>query len=132
MKRIFFLILTSMAVGCTTQPIMPAKTGKTPNRLKIEKVTQVGDHFIFQTKSDSGRVSTIIAEIKKVGSCRPFKQFIIGDSLYNEIHLYTRSSDGKILVDDMSRIGYINDIPIHTDDPFFIKMIWNCDCFTDE
>jgi hypothetical protein len=123
MKSLFILILTINVLACVSSKnnIHSVAT------LEIIKTDSIRDHFVFKTKSKSGKEIIVLAEKDSVNNCRPFKKFILSDSVHQTSEL--KSGSKKDLVGFY--LSTIDGIKIR-DEGELVKIIWNCNCFTDK
>ena len=123
MKTLFFSILSMafIAGSAWKQP------DRSVEKLEIVEIDSTGDHFVFKTKNEAGKQVTVLAEQEKLIDCRPFKKFIIADSVHQTSTLKAGSS--KDIVGFY--LSTINGIKIR-DEGELVKIIWNCACFTDK
>ncbi|TAL50424.1 MAG: hypothetical protein EPN92_01755 [Chitinophagaceae bacterium] len=123
MKNLFFLIPLIAIITCSVsrQNIQPVK------RLEIIKADTTRDFYVFKTMNDSSKEVIVLAEREKVNDCKPFKRFIIADSVHQTSVL--KSGSGKDLVGFY--LSTIDGIKIRTEGEL-PKIIWNCNCFTDK
>jgi hypothetical protein len=112
-----------MSISCVTSKsrIQLAK------KLEIIRIDTIRDFYVFKTKDDSSKEVIVLAERDRVSNCKPFKHFIIADSVYQTSVL--KSGSKKDLVG--FNLSTIDGIKIKQPDEL-PKIIWNCDCFTDK
>jgi pectate lyase len=125
MKNIFFFtpLLVIIILACSASKQNPQAIKK----LEIIRIESTSDHFVLTTKNESGTENIILAEKDSVTVCRPFKKFIIADSVHNTTII--KSGNGKDIVGFyLSKIDGIN----IRDADGWVKIIWNCNCFTDK
>jgi hypothetical protein len=122
MKNIFFLIssLSILACSVSSQNVQPVK------KLKIIKTDTTTDFYVFNTRDDSSKEVIVLAERDSVSNCRPFKKFIISDSVHQTSVLKSGSKKDlagfNLSTIDGIKIKQPDDLP---------KIIWNCNSFTD-
>lgn len=123
MKNLFFLTLLITIIACATikQNVQLVK------KLEIIRVDSTNDHFIFKTKNESDYEIIVLAEKDKVNDCQPFKKFIIEDSIHQTSTL--KAGAREYLVGFY--LSTINGIKIRNSGEL-VKIIWNCDCFTNK
>lgn len=124
MKHTLFIsiLLGILLINCSvsrpnTQPI---------NKFEIIKIDDVGDHIVFKTLTETKIEKIILAEKDSVKDCRPFKKFIIADS----IHETTVLKSGNTIDIVGFNLSTINGIKIRNNGEL-VKIIWNCKCFAD-
>ena len=121
MRNLFFLILLTISCSVSKQNVQSVK------KLEIINTDSTSDHFVFKTKSESGNEVIVLAEKDSVNDCRPFKKFIIADSVHQTSTL--KAGSGKDLVGFY--LSTIDGIKIRNEGEL-VKIIWNCNCFTDK
>lgn len=122
MRGIFIAILTSAILSCIGSNSGKQSSGK----LEIIRSDSTRDHFVFKTKDESGKEVIILAEKDKVSECRPFRKFIIADS----IHQVSAIKSGKRYDLVGFYLSTIDSVKIRSKGEL-VKIIWNCNCFTD-
>jgi hypothetical protein len=123
MKSLFILILTIAILACVSNKDNIHSTG----RLEIIRTDSIRDHFVFKTRNESGNEVTVLAEKDKVSGCKPFKKYIIADSIHQVSAIKSGSRYDLIGFN----VSTIDDVKIR-DSGELAKIIWNCDCFTDK
>lgn len=120
MKFFYFILfcLLTFSVQLNAQKV---------NRLEIIRTDSIRDHFIFKTKADNGTESIVLIERDKVSNCRPFKKFIIADSVHRTSVL--KSGSKKDIVGFY--LSTIDGVKIR-DKGDLVKIINSCDCFVEE
>jgi hypothetical protein len=121
MKSLFFLILCIVLIACVSSK----NNSQSVTRLEIIRTDSIRDHFVFKTRSNSGKEAIVLAEKDKIGNCRPFKRFIIADSVHQVSAIKSGSRYDLIGFN----VSIIDGIKIR-DSAELTKIIWNCDCFT--
>jgi hypothetical protein len=76
MRKIFFSIPVLIFISCSTS----RNSNQFKDKVEILKVDTTSDYYVFST-SDTAKYSIVIAEKGKVNGCKPFKKFIIIDSI---------------------------------------------------
>jgi hypothetical protein len=123
MKDLFILILITAIISC----ISSKKNVQSVTRLEIIKTDSIRDHFVFKTRNELGNEIIVLAEKDKVSDCKPFKKYILADS----IHQVSAIKNGKRYDLIGFNVSIIDDIQIR-DSGELAKIIWNCNCFTDK
>jgi len=121
MKSLSILILTITILACVSSKNNIHSTG----RLEIIKTDSIRDHFVFKTKNELGNEVIVLAEKDKVSGCKPFKKYIIADSIHQVSAIKSGSRYDLIGFN----VSTIDGIKIR-DSAQLAKIIWNCDCFT--
>jgi hypothetical protein len=122
MKNIIIVILFIITTFCSIRK----NNINTTEKLEIIKTDTTSDFYVFKTKGSSNKEPIILAEREKINKCRPFKKFIIADS----VHQTAIIKSGSSFVYAGFYLKYIDDIQIKNNNEL-IKIIWNCDCFSD-
>src|SRR5580658_11245473 len=78
MKALNLLLLLAFIASCA----LSKKSIPSSNKMEIIRTDTIRDHFVFTTKDVFNNEVIILAEINKVEACRPFKKFIIADSVH--------------------------------------------------
>jgi hypothetical protein len=80
---------------------------------------------------DTGTAATtgfiVIAEKEKVNSCKPFKKFILADSVHETSMIISGSGYDFVGM----YLSYIDNIQIRKKGEL-VKIIWNCQSFTEK
>ena len=97
------------------------------NKIEIIKTDSTRDHFIFRTRTETGKESIVLVEKDRVSDCRPLKKFIIADSVHRTSVL--KSGSKKDIVGFY--LSTIDGIQIR-DKGELVKIIWSCSCFIDK
>lgn len=118
----FFLILCIALIACVSSK----NNSKSAKRLEITRTDSIRDHFVFRTRNDFGREVIVLAEKSKVENCKPFKRFIIADSLHQVSAIKSGSRYDLIGFN----VSIVDGIKIR-DSAELTKIIWNCNCFID-
>lgn len=121
-KSLFLLILLVSIITCSVNR-QNVQSGK---NLKIVKTDTTADFYVFNTRDDSNKEVIVLAERDMVSDCRPFKKFIIADSVHQTSVL--KSGKGRDIAGFY--LSTIDGIKIKQPDEL-PKIIWNCACFTD-
>lgn len=123
MKNLFYLIAFVVFIACSASK----KNIRTVEKLEIIQIDTTTDFFVFKTKNDTSKEVIVLAERDRMNDCRPFKKFIIEDSVHQTSVL--KSGSHKIIAGfylstiDGVKIKHPGELP---------KIIWNCNCFTDK
>lgn len=84
-----------LAIGCLSIALFCCATNRKgfsgQNRLEIVAVDSTNDFYVFDTRKASDTV-IVIAEKGNVVMCRPFKRFIIVDSVHETARLKSGSA----------------------------------------
>jgi hypothetical protein len=123
MKSLIILILTITIFACVSSKYNIHSKA----RLEIIKTDSIRDHFVFKTKNESGNEVTVLAEKDKVNECKPFKKYIIADSIHQASAIKSGTRYDLIGFN----VSTIDGIKIR-DSGELAKLVWNCDCFTDK
>lgn len=123
MKSFNFLLLTIIIISCASSK----KSAQSGKQLEIIRTDTIRDHFVFQTKSNSGDEIIVLAEKDKVRDCMPFKKYIIADSIHQVSAI--KSGSKKDLIG--FNVSTIDGIKIRNDGEL-VKIVWGCDCFTEK
>jgi hypothetical protein len=122
MRSLFIAILTSAILSC-----VGSNSGNHAlKKLEIIRIDSTRDHFVFKTKDELGKEVIVLAEKDKVSGCRPFRKYIIVDS----IHQVSAIKSGKRYDLVGFYLSTIDSVRIRSEGEL-VKIIWNCDCFTD-
>ena len=96
-------------------------------KLEIIRTDSTRDHFISLTRNDSNKYVIVLAEVNKVNTCKPFKRYILEDSVHETSTI--KSGNGFDILG--FNVSTIDGIKIRNDGEL-IKIFWNCNCFTDK
>jgi hypothetical protein len=123
MKKLFFLM--PLIAGLTITCSVSKRNTRSTKKLEIVAIDYTRDHFVFKTKDETGTEIIVLAEKDSVEFCQPFKKFIILDSIHETSVL--KSGSRKDIVGFY--LSYIDGIKIRNKGEL-VKIIWNCNCFT--
>ena len=122
MKSLFIVVLVIALLSCIS-----SKSGSRSSvKLEIVSTDSIRDYFVFNTKSEIGHEMIILAEKRRVADCKPFKKFIIEDSIHRVSAIKSGSRYDLIGFN----VSIINGVKIR-DSAELVKIIWNCNCFID-
>lgn len=96
------------------------------NRLKIIEIDSTNDFYVFNAMKSNDTI-TVVAEKGIMSMCRPFKDYIIEDS----IHETAKLKSGPYYVWIGANEFTINSIKIKKKGEL-ANIIWNCSCFADK
>lgn len=125
MKKIMFVLTILIAITLTSS--VNKQNVQQVRKWEIIRTESITDHFVFTAKDESGVEKIVLAEKDSVKDCRPFKKFIIADSIHQTITLKSGNTIDKLGF----YIRTIDGVRIR-DSGSLIKIIWNCTCFTDK
>jgi len=122
MKVISILIPIITITAC----VLGRKNIHAPRKLEIIRTDTIRDHYVFKTKYEANNEVFVLAEKDKVESCRPFKKFIISDSIH-QVSAIRLGSRYDLIGFNVSKI---DEITIKKSNEL-ANVILNCDSFTD-
>jgi hypothetical protein len=123
MKRLFCLILSIAIIACVSS----RNSIQSIRKLEIIKTDTIRGHYVFKTKDELDSEIIVLAESEKVEGCKPFKRFIIADSIHQVSAIKSGSRYDLIGF----TVSIVDGIKIR-DSAELVKIIWNCNCFTDK
>ncbi len=125
MKFFIIIIVFFAAFSCATN-----SKNSTHSRIAkqiIVRTDTLREHYVFSTIKSNGDSDIVLAERDTMKNCMPFKKYIIQDSITTTTFLKSGSKYDIVGL----YLKSINDVKIRKDDEL-IKIIWNCNCFTDK
>jgi hypothetical protein len=121
MRNFNYLLISIMIAACTTHK----NNTRSEQRLEIIRIDSLNDYFVFKTKSKINNEIIVLGEKDRMRDCEPFKRYILSDSIH-EVSAIKDGSHKEILGSYLSQIDGIK----IRDSGAFVKVIWNCNCFT--
>lgn len=122
-KVIPILFLIFFMLSCSLRN----NTTKSIKKLEIIKTDTTADFYVFKTVNKFRKETIVIAEKDKVNKCQPFQKYIITDSVHSTYQIKL----GNRFVFSGFYLSYIDDIKIRNDEEL-VKIIWNCNSFTNK
>jgi hypothetical protein len=122
-KHFLIIFSSTIAIGC----LLGNKKMESIRKLEIIKTDTTSEFYVFKTMSEAGSEVIVIAEKEKVNSCKPFKKFIVADSVHETSII--KSGSGYDFVG--MYLSYIDNIQIRKKGEL-VKIIWNCQSFTEK
>jgi hypothetical protein len=121
MRTLNMVLLLTFISSCGSSK----KSAISPNKLEIVRIDTITDHYVFSTIDASNNEVIVLAEKGEVERCRPFKKFILADSVRQTSDIKTGSHYDMIGF----TVSIIDSIRIKEDNDL-AKIISNCKCFS--
>ncbi len=102
MKNILNYILLLFAMSCSIHTYKPKQSA---NKLIITQVDSVKNLYVFNCKNLTNSLFIIIAEKQQLANCKPFKKFILLDSVKETTMIKTGSRPDIIGFDELTIDG---------------------------